>query len=150
MHVWLALFLVSFVFIPSFASAGQEYQLRFGDVSTDVREQQVLNFLVSPQANQTLPRKIAKYDLNGDGVEEWVVREQTSPDCQTAANCAFYFVGLKKNDPVLLGAVTAGKINISDRDMYGVHNLAVYNNPNNDLEPVTFGWDPYQARYLPF
>ncbi len=124
--------------------------LVFRDTVKDIREESVITSLVTSKKLFTeLPYRIAAVDLNGDGVNEWIVRQDKSSGCETNAACDFYVVGVSRNAPLLLGEFSAGKVGIDDLKSYGVSVLQVYNLKNDDFKFTRYRWNPQNYAFLP-
>lgn len=146
MRLFFLLALILFLTAPAFAAQ----PLTFRSSVKDAREQSVLDYLtLIRRFDPGLPYSMAAIDLNGDGVSEWIVRQEISPACEADASCRFEVVGLNEKEPELLGAFTARKIGISDEKQYGVRNLLVYNEKNNDFAFKTYIWTPAEAAFRP-
>ncbi len=144
----LILFLIFLPFLPPTAALAAEQELRFKPSTEDVRGKAVLETLTATKNfDAAAGFGMAEVDLNNDGVEEWVVREDRDPSCKATAICRFFILGLKKKEPVLLGEIYAGQIKILDQKMYGVRSLAVYNNPKDDFAYVRFNWKPELGQF---
>lgn len=140
------LFLLAILFsLPAFAGE----PLIFRESVRDAREESVLTFLKTqkdfvPQS----PYAIATTDLNGDGVDEWIVRQEVT-GCESRADCLYFIAGLSEKTPTLLGQIAARKIGIADEKLYGVRKLFVYNNPQNDFDSLLYVWTPSRAAFGP-
>lgn len=121
---------------------------RYREAAANAREQDVIGFLHGKGLEKKLPYKIGTADLNGDGVDEWIVRQDASPACAENATCDFYVAGLSGGKIVLLGRMEAGKVAISDDRTYGVHKLIVYNDKNNDYRGEPYLWSPKLFSYV--
>ena len=131
-------------------AAHAQSPLVFRESPRDVREESVVDFLLhQKKLVLDLPYDIAARDLNGDGVDEWIVRQARASNCAAQASCDFMIVGLSENAPVLLGAFSAGKLVVSDEKLYGINILYVYNQPNNDFEFTRYRWNPTESTFLP-
>ncbi len=138
--------LTFFLILPAFAAQ----PLIFRPSVKDAREQSVLDYLtLIRRFDPSTPFTIATIDLNGDGVNEWIVRQDLTPTCETNASCRYDVVGLNEKQPELLGAFTARKVGISDEKQYGVRNLLVYNEKNDDFAFKTYIWTPAEAAFRP-
>lgn len=127
--------------LASPASAAQF--LTFRDTPNDIREESVIAYLTEQGlVYSELTYKIAAIDLNYDGVNEWIVQQDTMSGCETAKTCSFAIVGLKNNTPALLGNFKAGKVAISDERRYGIRILEVYDRATNDFEFSRYSWNP--------
>lgn len=139
-------FLLFCIALPATAAV----PLIFRDQTKGIREQQLLEFLSEKDLyDKTKPFTIVAVDLNGDGVEEWIFRQDTAPDCESNADCAFSVAGLSKGDFALLGQMRGGKIGVSDEKLYGVRKLLVYNEKNDDFAYQFYVWTPGRQAFLP-
>ncbi len=149
---FFAAILIFLFSIAPVAHAAQETKLRLRAPSDDLREKQVMAYLEDQKILVgDLPFTVANLDLNNDGIDEWIFRQETTSNCTATASCKFLVAGLDKNKkPLLIAQIDAARINIRDDEMYGVRDLSVYKNPNNDLEASRYSWTPQQSTYLPF
>ena len=124
--------------------------LVFRDSIKGFREQELLDyFKLIKRYDPAKPFTLAAVDLNGDGVEEWILGQHTTPSCESDANCAFTIGGLSEGEIVLLGEMRGGKIGVSDEKLYGVHKLLVYNEKNNDFAYQNYVWTPTEQAFRP-
>lgn len=148
MPLRLIAFILCLAFIPCPTWANQP--LIFRDEARGVRETELLEYLASiKKFDSALPYRISATDLNGDGVEEWIVFQITSKTCESNMDCAFVIGGLSEGEPALLGEMRGGKIAISDEKLYGIHKLLVYNEKNNDFAYRTYIWLPPENAFRP-
>ena len=59
--------------------------LRFKNETKDIRTIEVLDFLKGENLDPAAGYGVATADLNGDGVDEWIVREDKDPTCADTA-----------------------------------------------------------------
>jgi hypothetical protein len=126
-----------------------ERSLTYRAPGDDIREGEAISMLLTHGLNKDMAYEVASYDLNGDGVNEWVVKQDGDPNCEEQLSCRFFIAGLSERKPVLLAQITAAKINILTDKLYGIHVLAVYNNPNDDFTYTKFFWTPEKSRFSP-
>ena len=139
-----------FAFLIVLPAARADVPLIWRDQVKGLREQELLDyFKLVNRYDPALPYKIAATDLNGDGVEEWLFFQKTSPACESAANCGISVGGLSEGKIVLLGEMHGGKIGVSDEKLYGVRKLLVYNEKNNDFAYQTYVWMPTEQAFRP-
>ncbi len=88
---------------------------------------------------------IARTDLNGDDINELIIRAACTP--QKPALCDF--VILADTDPKLteLGVIKAFSLNIADKTHSGVRNIIAYSNVTNQFDAVVYVWDSLASRY---
>lgn len=142
-------FLVFLFAITLSLSALAAEPLIFRDQARDVREKSVLVFLEELDLRKKdAPFSMAAIDLNGDGVDEWIYKEDEM-GCEARTDCAFTLIGLSDKRPALLGSMKAGKIAISDEKLYGVRKLLVYNEKNDDFVYQTYVWTPPEMAFTP-
>lgn len=121
-----------------------------GAAITDIREQQTIEMLQAEKLLFTdLPFTIAATDLNGDGIDEWLIRQDTESNCKTNATCHFFVAALSQNKPIVIGNITAGKVALMDTKLYGVTRLAVYSNPTDDFDFEQYVWHSELGRFGP-
>lgn len=114
------------------------------------REQELLDYLILlSRFDKTRPFLIAAVDLNGDGVNEWIVRQDPTPACESNADCSFMIGGVSEGHAALLGEMRGGKIGVSDEKLYGVRKLLVYNEKSNDFAYQTYAWKPEDQAFGP-
>ena len=146
MRLVLFFILLSLLPLPAFASA----PLVFRGQTKDAREEAALSMLIQREKFlPDLPYMVAAKDLNDDGVDEWIFRQDRESACEANTNCGFFIVGLSDRSPVLLGDITARKIGISDEKAYGVRRLFVYSNKNDDFAFSRYVWVPQNGAFLP-
>lgn len=134
--------LLAVTLIPTWAMA-QTQTLKFKDSTKDIRELEVLDMLSKTQNfNLSVPYGIASFDLNDDGVDEWIVRDDADSGCGVKASCRYIAVGLSEKKPIVLGQFYASNLAVLDKKMFGVHGIAVYNNPNDDFKFIAHHWNP--------
>lgn len=142
------LFFIAIIFLPTSSHASAP--LVFRDKTKDTREEAALSLLVERgKFTPNLPYHVAAKDLNDDGVDEWIFRQDREPGCEANVNCRYFIVGLSGRSPVLIGDITARKIGISDEKAYGVRRLYVYNNKNDDFAFSRYVWVPQNGAFLP-
>ena len=145
----LRLMIFALLFSLPTASHAEE-PLVYRDHPKDAREESVLDYLkLIKRYDPALPLGMAAVDLNGDGVDEWIIRQVTSASCETAANCPYVVAGLSDKEPALLGEFPARKVGIADEKLYGVRKLLVYNEKNNDFAFKTYVWTPAETAFRP-
>ncbi len=123
--------------------------LRFKNETKDIRTIEVLDFLKGENLDPAAGYGVATADLNGDGVDEWIVREDKDPTCADTAACRFFVVALKNKAPHLLTKLYAGNIGLLDQKLYGVRSLAVYNKPQDDFSFARYHWKPELGTFSP-
>lgn len=129
-------------------SYAAEQSLKFKSSTKDIRELSVLDMVkTEAKFDTSSPYGIAAVDLNDDGVDEWVIRDDEKTGCAETVSCRFIIAGLSEKKPIILGQFYAGKLTILDKKMFGVRGLAVYNNPNDDFSFVRYHWNPQISAY---
>lgn len=130
-------------------AAAEEIRLNFGAVPDDIRAKQIIDLLYGNGLQKELPFVAAPYDLNNDGVNEWIIRQDNASNCKAQASCKFYIGATSERKPVLLAKIEAGSVNIQSDRLYGINKLSVYNDPNDDFSAQTFVWKPKISSFLP-
>ena len=122
--------------------------LIFRDHVKGPREQEALNMLEKTAGFlPDLPYSVAATDLNGDGVDEWIFRQDREPGCEASANCSFRVLAVSEGKTVSLGTIFARKVSLSDEKSYGVLRIFAYNNKNDDFDYSRYVWDPQTGIY---
>ena len=149
MRVMRPLLFCLILFLSSVPALGA-VPLIFRDQAKGVREQELLDyFKLIERYDPQLPYTIAAIDLNGDGVEEWIFRQDQSPSCESDADCRLAIGGLSAGKIVLLGEMRGGKIGVSNEKQYGVRKLLVYNEKNDDFTYQIYVWTPEEQAFRP-
>jgi len=147
--VFLCRFFLCFFLLTAPALAGQIGQtpLIYTPVGDDLRVRSITEFLLNTKRiDSQIPFDMAETDLNGDGVEEVIFRQQPS-GCEARADCLFLITGVSRKKPALLGTIHARNIGIAEEKSYGVKKILVYNQKQNDFRYITYAWDPYQSSF---
>jgi hypothetical protein len=127
-----------------------DQKLRFKNTTKDIREMEVLEMLkASDNFDPALGYGLIAIDLNADGVDEWVVREDREPACAANSSCRFFITALKDKKPVILAKIYAGDVGILNQKIYGVTSLAVYNDPKDDFRFQRYHWKPQVGTFSP-
>jgi hypothetical protein len=89
---------------------------------------------------------IAAADLNGDGLNEFIIRDK---NCDSSSkNCTFTVLS-EVNDMILpLGDIPARDIALGNQYSQGVRSLVAYESVINDYEYAVYVWEPSEARYM--
>ena len=146
MRFILFLILLTVTPLAAFASAPLAYRSE----TKDAREESAFDMLLERgKFVANLPYQVAAKDLNDDGVDEWIFRQDRESGCEANLNCRYFIVGLSERTPVLLGDITAKKIGVSDEKAYGVRRLYVYNDKNDDFAFSRYVWVPQNGAFLP-
>ncbi len=132
----IGLFIV--IFMSSAASADKP--LIFHDAKT-YKETQVIRHAENNKEKQSV--KASTYDLNGDFIDEYIVKKFT-PN-QRLSN--YTIVALENRIPITIGTFQAVKLLVSTKKTYGINNIIVYNDENNDFQTLTYAWNPNDFSY---
>lgn len=87
---------------------------------------------------------IAKIDLNGDGLHEFITRESA---CIRNQKCQFYILAENEAGITPLGSFTGYRLLPGNEFRNGVRNLVVYNNPLNDFDYTLYTWHAESSSY---
>ena len=139
----LALLLLIFAPVKGFAAQ----PLIYAPLSDDLRLKSIASFLLESGALAAdLPYDVAPADLNNDGIDEMIFRQQSTA-CETRSNCIYLVAGVSRKQPILLATFKARKIGISEEKSYGVKKILVYDEKQNDFQYITYVWDPYKSSF---
>lgn len=137
-----ALFLLSFLSFFDISTAYANERLRFQAIET-AKEKQILNYASSIHKETLSTPQIAKIDLNGDLLKEFIIR----PSCSTKRLCPHIIIALQDLKPVILGQFDAHKMLISYNKTYGIRDIILYNDLHNDFKSQTIRWSPFFFEY---
>lgn len=92
---------------------------------------------------------IAKYDLNNDFINEYIVSDKNCIEAQLL--CPFLiFANTAQNQLIEIGSFTARDVKISNNTTSGVRNLNIYQNNRNHFSFDVAKWNNNAARYVLF
>jgi hypothetical protein len=103
----------------------------------------VVKFLRTKQKELLTPLSIAKIDLNGDTINEYIVRATNTEFCKQGKICSQTIIAFQNHKPIQIGQFDAHKILISHKKDYGIRQIIVYNDAYNDFKNVTARWNPF-------
>lgn len=84
-------------------------------------------------------------DLNGDSVQEWVMRQE---GCAYGEYCAYEVFGeTPKNEVLSLGTLFANYVTLGHNYHNGVRNLHAYDKHHNDFTYSVYIWNEQTTRY---
>ena len=129
-----------FLALPAYAAAPFYYQKL---ETADWKEKRIFEDLQSRFNVEPPNFERALFDLNGDGVNEYFLKTTLQNSLQS-----HFIYALRHGKPIFLGRIEAHKIHPIDQKTYGVHDILVYNIPNNDFKAVTYRWNPYKFQYV--
>jgi len=92
--------------------------------------------------------ELAKIDLNADGLAEYIARPARTA-CAQSQFCLYTLVVFKDRTPLLLNKIEAKNLMISTKKTYGIRDLIVYTNPQNDFQARIYSWNPFSFRFDP-
>ncbi len=85
---------------------------------------------------------VARPDLNGDGLGEYIVRVK----CE--ALCSFAILAESKDKIVELGKIEAREIQLGNAYSGSVRNIIAFKDAVNDYGRTVYSWEPKSARYM--
>lgn len=88
----------------------------------------------------------AKTDLNGDQVDEYLLR---SRDCDTANFCRYYILALMGGKAQPLLSIDAKDVKISGTKTNGVHDILAIRSKKNDYKYLRYIWSPADMSFMP-
>lgn len=88
---------------------------------------------------------IAATDLNNDGINEFIIRDQACP--APAEPCRYVVLGDTEQGIVLLGDFQAREIMLGNSFSHGVRDLLVKDSEGNDFIFGQYVWDAQTSRY---
>lgn len=89
---------------------------------------------------------IASLDLNGDGVNEYILKRKTC--AQAEAVCTHIVLADQKTKMHLLSSIRARHIMVGGTSNFGVNDLLVFENSVNEYDFDIYMWSPEQKMYI--
>ncbi|HPD83825.1 MAG: hypothetical protein R3D88_01540 [Alphaproteobacteria bacterium] len=93
------------------------------------------------------PYIVATVDLNGDSLDEYIVKPKNTDFCEQKKLCPYTIMAFQDFMPILIGKFDAHKIAISTKKTYGIQHIIVYNDLYNDYKTSTAIWNPSSFRF---
>lgn len=90
------------------------------------------------------PDSIDAVDLNGDGMDEYVVRVE---EC-AKEQCTFTVLADTEKELIELGQIKARTTRADTARTNGILNIRAYDNENNDYSYTVFVWSPEEKTYV--
>lgn len=88
---------------------------------------------------------IAQIDLNGDGIDEFILKNAT---CSQANLCDFTIAADSGDSLIALGEIKAITLLLGNGYSSGIRNILAFQNDLNDFDYELYVWEPAQARYI--
>lgn len=142
-YLALSLFILNLL-LPQKAFATES--LRFKQAQS-YKQVQMIDFIINHTENTEIPYVLAEMDLNGDAIDEYIIRPESDEYCPALPLCPYYVTAFQKHEPIIIGQFNAHKMLISDKKTYGIRQIIVYNIPHNDFTFETSSWNPYRFSY---
>jgi len=111
--------------------------LNFRDAET-FKEKQALALL------HPAPHMLARVDLNGDFIDEYVVRPR---NCVVGSLCSHGIIAYEDGNPLIIGEFATRKILLLPEKTYGIHHLRIFNQALNDFAYQDAVWSPHNFRF---
>ncbi|MCF8495492.1 MAG: hypothetical protein K9G62_02360 [Alphaproteobacteria bacterium] len=129
------------------SSASAVEPLIFGQILSAREAQLVGDFYTAQQKNAPDPAGIARADLNGDAIDEFIIRDS---QCRTDGKspCLFDILAETRKGILSLGQIRAQRLIASDASTGGVRAILAFENPMNDYEFQTYAWNTEENRYV--
>lgn len=118
--------------------------LRYGaslPLSTTLK---IKHFVANTLQQDIAAYDIARTDLNGDGLDEFIARAE---GCAPEDLCEYLILGETGETMLNLGEIKALRIMLGHDYTAGVRNLLVFDNAANDFDYQLYVWHSAQSRY---
>ncbi len=119
------------------------------DFNGKIRESSSLslgNFLQKNMAFPLSSYQIAPVDLNGDGLEEFILHEES---CAVSGNDCIFKILSENNDTILLlGEIEGRSVMLGNTTSQGVRDILTVKNGANDYDYTVYVWEPAQSKYI--
>ncbi len=145
-HFYLSLFLsaiISVCFHNINARAAES--LTFGSTIPASSQLFLQNYSEQTLQSPLKPSNIAQIDLNGDGLNEFILLPQT---CTSVHTCLFRVLSESNDQIIELGQITARTLALSDHQTNGVRDIIAYDSAINDYAYNIYHWAPKRAQYI--
>ena len=120
--------------------------LRFKQAQS-YKQVQMIDLITNHTKKAETSYVLAEIDLNGDSIDEYVIKPESNADCPALPLCPYYVTAFQKHEPIIIGKFNAHKMLISDKKTYGIRQIIVYNVPHNDFTSETSSWNPHSFSY---
>ena len=133
---------VFILFLVCALSAGEAYCaeiLRFDEDIPQSSRQKIISF----QEPTTHPA-IAKADLNGDGLHEFILRPN---ECPEKTPCPYNILAETDTGMVSLGSIEGYNLLLGSEFTHGVRNLLIFKSSVNDFDYALYTWHPETSKY---
>lgn len=141
-YLRIVIFVLSLLFIGDLSLSAQAQSLSHYQKAETYKERQIIQFVSQNHGKDDY--FLWKIDLNDDFIDEYFVKPE---NCQMSLLCPIIIVAFMDNTPIELAQFDAHKIVPSTKKNYGIQQLIIYNQINNDYAHQTAIWDPYQFKY---
>ncbi len=139
---FLLLFLV--VFAPGPVTAAEKLDFDNGQIG-EVSRNTINRYFQANLGKAPADILIAPTDLNGDGLNEFVIREKS---CDPGRNlCDYKILSETGGTIAVLGEISARTLALGNQYSQGVRSLMAFESRVNDYEYAVYVWEPRQARY---
>ncbi len=107
---------------------------------------QIDEFLEKQYKTNSSNYEVASVDLNNDGVLEYILRRKSCK--RDNYECTHIIIAEKIDKILLLSKIGARKLMVDTSTSYGIKNLLVFKNINNDYNFDIYMWSPKKKMYI--
>lgn len=111
------------------------------------KERLVIDFINQQAKTPPISYLIAPIDLNNDFINEYIIKPTSPNFCASLTFCPHKIIALPQYKPLLIGDFRAHHIIVEDSHAYGVRNLKIYDNKDNNFTFSTARWNPFSFSY---
>ncbi len=90
---------------------------------------------------------IAQVDLNGDGIEEFILRSDSCGQSPQRDWCDYKILARKGSATLELGHIEARRVLLGNDTTNGIRNFIVYNDPSSDFAYSVYAWDKTRSTF---
>lgn len=141
---------VFFLWLLAFPALAAERPLFMENWATPDRAA-LTRFLISAYTPALKPEDllVAASDLNGDSAPEFIAAPRNRKNCHPLAGCTYAIAAFDGQTVTNLGFLKGFSIVLSDKRSYGIREILVYSNPDNDYAHARYIWDPKRRNFQP-
>jgi hypothetical protein len=116
----------------------------FGAVIARSSLEKIQNFYAQQRTARPHKLSIARSDLDGDGLYEFIVKLQ---GCDAQSLCVHQVFTEDRDRVRSIGAFEARRVMLGNEYAHDMRNLLVFGNAVNDFDYVRYSWHPETSNY---
>ena len=134
----------SIIALPNLANAVEG--LNYSDEISTSLKPRINQFLKQTYETDLSSYNLAKADLNGDGLDEYILKRK---QCNAKNNlCTHLIIAATEDEIMLLNNIRARNLMIGATSTHGISDLLAFKNDVNDYNFDIYIWSPTQKMYI--